>query len=136
MAGLALMAAGSPLAAQGLLHDEIPVVASVYRQPRPAYDPPRLKLGSFLLSPSIEQTLSYDDNIFASGRIRAGDVISTSSEALDFQSQWSRHSLGGRATFAQQVYGDHSSEDANLFGVEGRGRLDVSNSGFLTFSGG
>ena len=36
MAGLALLAAGSPLAAQVLLHDEIPVVASVYRQPRPA----------------------------------------------------------------------------------------------------
>jgi|GEM_PF-6352126 len=138
MAGLVLLAmsAGPPLAAQGIAHDDLPVVAPVYRQPRPAYDPPRFKLGSFLLSPSFQQTLSYDDNIFASDRIRAGDAISTSSEELSLQSQWSRHSLSGRAYFAQQVYSDHSSEDANIFGVEGQGRFDVSNSGFLTFSSG
>ncbi len=62
-------------------------------------------------------------------------MLSTSSEEVSARSQWLRHAVTGRAFFSQEVYHDHSVEDANVFGVEGAGRYDISGDASLDLSG-
>ncbi|HKQ43993.1 MAG TPA: outer membrane beta-barrel protein [Rhizomicrobium sp.] len=125
------VSAQSPVAAQAFSRTGVPSVLPVYRMSRPPYDAPKLELGSFMLAPSVEQSLTGADNIFASDRVRVGDVVSTTSEDLKIQSQWSRHSLNGHVHFSQEFYKDHASEGANMFGAEGGGRFDISNNATL-----
>jgi hypothetical protein len=84
----------------------------------------------------LVQSLAFDDNIYASDRVQVSDFVSTTSEALTAHSQWARDSLAGRAYFAQQVYGTHSIQDANTFGVEAAGRWDISADSFFRLEAG
>ncbi|HKY19220.1 MAG TPA: outer membrane beta-barrel protein [Rhizomicrobium sp.] len=103
-----------------------PAVVPVYQMSRPLYQPPGFEIGSFVLAPSVAQTLTYDDNIYASDRHQAGDLISTTTETLVFRSQWRRHSVNARAFFSQQLFLDHGTENANIYGAETSTRLDIS----------
>jgi hypothetical protein len=72
------------------------------------------------------ENVAYSDNIFASDTAQASDFISTTTAALSFDVDWSRHSLTGRGFYTQQFYVNHSSENASAFGVEASERYAVS----------
>ena len=108
----------------------------VYDQDRPSYDAPAIDAGSFRIDPSAWETLTYDDNIFASDRDRKNDGINTTTEAIQAVSQWSRDSLALKARSDQQRYFAHGFENANLFQIDGTGRLDISGDGFVQIEGG
>jgi hypothetical protein len=80
--------------------------------------------------------LAGDDNIFASDRHQAGDLIFTSGEDLNIQSQWLRD--GARLHFyhSHDVYADHPAENANTYGVEGSFQFDVTEGGALDLDAG
>jgi hypothetical protein len=126
----------SPASAQAMANAAAPSVKPVYRMGRPAYDAPGFEWGSFLLHPSVWEDVAYDDNIFASDLRQASDTISTTSEFLAAASNWSRHSLSGQVYSFQQLYRDHDFENANTYGGETSGRLDISDSAFLRLDGG
>jgi hypothetical protein len=113
-----------------------PATVPVYEIGRPDFDPPGVFLGDFLIHPSATETAAYDSNIFASHRKVVGDFVNTTHEEVAFDSQWSRHRLGGRLYGAQQVYAGHPGEDANTFGAEATGRLDVTGDSFFQLEGG
>lgn len=115
-----------PAAAQDVSTQNQIVAVPVFDLPRPAYSPPGLMLGSFRVAPSASESAEYNDNIFATMTDPVGDYINTTSEDLQVQSQWSRHELDAHLFGSQQVFDAHPSEDANTFGAETIGRLDVT----------
>jgi hypothetical protein len=110
------------------LRARLPTVTPVYHMPRPFYEPTKIELGSFLLSPSVTEMLAGDDNIFANDQHRASDAIFTTNEDATLQSQWLSDSAMLRLDHAYQLYSSHATENANTYGAEGDFRFAVTDS--------
>jgi hypothetical protein len=136
LASLAALAARSPARAEMWPRESTPDTLPVYEMKRPGYDPEGILYRSFLFSPSATEAGKYDDNIFASRRRVESDYVNTTGEELGAASQWSRHSLSGRLFAAQELYALHPGENANTFGADASGRLDITQDSFLRFDGG
>ena len=62
---------------------------------RPDFDPPGVRVGSFLLRPQWAEGLGYDNNVFGSSDGGRGSWLVGTHPSLLVGSDWSRHSLGG-----------------------------------------
>lgn len=113
-----------------------PVVTPVYQMSRPAYDEPSIEIGSFLLSPSFPEMLAGNDNIFASDRHVASDLIFTNSEDLKVASQWLQDSLTAHLYHAHDLYFEHQTENGNTYGMDGSVRLGLTDGGYLQLDAG
>src|SRR5690349_23233631 len=91
-----------------------PAVTPVYQQPRPSYDSPKIALGSFLLAPSFSEILAGDDNIFANDRHQVSDLVVTTGEDLNIQSQWRAGSATLHAYQSHQWYSGHATENGKI----------------------
>src|ERR1700754_4452788 len=111
LVGVMLAIGGRARAAEDALNRP-PLVTPVYQLLRPAYDPPGITLGSFLLSPSLSEELTGNDNIFATGHDTASDLIFTSGEDLKIGSQWRQDSVAAHLYHAHDLYADHPTENA------------------------
>ena len=89
------------------------------------YEPVGGRIGSFLLYPSAEARIEYDDNILALPDGGADDVEVTVRGAARIESQWQRHSLEASAYVQQNFHGRLTSEDAMEGGARVNGRLDI-----------
>jgi hypothetical protein len=100
----------------------------VLERARPDYDPAGARVGSFLLFPSVEFGVGYDDNI---GRANTGETDSytlTVRPELNLQSQWSRHELNV-GIMANTIFHEADSDLDYTDVVTGmEGRLDISSS--------
>jgi len=113
-----------------------PAVTPVYQLPRPSYDPAKIQLGSFLLAPAFTETLAGNDNIFANDRHQVSDLIVTTAEDLTLQSQWLSDNATLHAYHSHQWYTGHVTENANIYGLEGSFRFDVTQDAALDLSAG
>lgn len=89
------------------------------------YEPLGIRAGAFLIFPSIDTGLAYDDNVFATNNDTDDDFIFTLRPEISAESQWSNHSLAV-STFGE--FGFYESEtDSNYqdFGGAVAGTLDV-----------
>lgn len=134
LAAFASGAQATPLS-NGWPNPTLPQTLAVYDMSRPEYAPLGVPLGSFLFFPTASEAAAYDDNIFASDRRVASDLVNTTEEGMAIQSQWSQHSLSGQFFTAQQVYGGHSTEDADTYSGTVSGRYDISGEAFVEFDG-
>ena len=107
----------------------------LYEQPRPDYDATGIDLGSFLFKPSVFESVSYDDDIFASEIHPANDWINTTGEEFDFSSEWSRHFLSVDLQSDQQVYTQHPQESANTYLGTIVGRYELSSDAYIELDG-
>ncbi|WP_296718905.1 outer membrane beta-barrel protein [Erythrobacter sp.] len=89
------------------------------------YEPIGGRIGSFLLYPSAEARIEYDDNILALPGGGEDDVELTVRGAARIESQWQRHSLEANAYIQQNFHARLSSEDAMEGGARINGRLDI-----------
>ncbi|MEQ5787977.1 outer membrane beta-barrel protein [Erythrobacter sp. NFXS35] len=89
------------------------------------YEPVGGRIGSFLLYPSAEARIEYDDNILALPGGGEDDVELTLRGAARLESQWQRHSLEANAYIQQNFHARLSSEDAMEGGARIDGRLDI-----------
>ena len=62
---------------------------------RPDFDPPGVRVGSFLLRPQWTEGIGYDNNVFGSSSGGPGSWMVGSHPSLLIGSDWSRNSLGG-----------------------------------------
>lgn len=117
-----------PAAAQLIRWPDVanPDTKPVYDMARPDYDAPGIILGSFALKPSLSNSISYNDNIFASRIHKADDLVNATAEEFEFTSLWSRHYLDVDLRSDQQFYADHAREDANSYEAQLQGRVDIS----------
>lgn len=95
---------------------------------RPDYDPAGARVGSFLLFPSIELGVGYDDNIGRAANNTTESVGFTVSPELQLRSQWSRHELNLQAQSRSIFYTEDSDLNYTDYGVGMDGRIDVSSS--------
>lgn len=91
-----------------------------------AFEPVGGRIGSFLLFPSAEARIEYDDNILALPTDPEGDVELTVRGAARLESQWLRHSLEASAYVQQNFHGRFTTEDVLEGGGQVRGRLDIT----------
>jgi hypothetical protein len=112
-----------------------PDLKPIYQILRPGYDPTGIDLGGFLLKPMVSETVAYNDNIFASNVHKADDVVSTTSEEMTFESQWSRHFLNIHFRTDEQIYAMHPQEDANTYLANMAGRFEISPTSFVEIDG-
>ncbi|MEQ9142857.1 MAG: outer membrane beta-barrel protein [Parvibaculaceae bacterium] len=95
---------------------------------RPDYDPAGIRVGSFLLFPSVELGVGYDDNVGRSTNNTTDSYELTIAPQLQFQSQWSRHELNFGLAADAIFYEADSDLDYTNYGADIEGRLDISNS--------
>jgi hypothetical protein len=117
-----------PVAAQLIRWPNVenPDLKPVYEMARPDYDAPGIGLDAFLLKPSLSNSVSYNDNIFASDVHKADDIVDTTSEEFEFTSLWPSDYLDIDLRSDQEFYVDHPGEDANSYEAHLEGRLDLS----------
>lgn len=97
-----------------------------FQNPREAaaenYNPPGVRVGSFLLFPTLELDEAYTDNIYASPSQRVGSFIQVVNPGLQLRSQWGQHALN---FFARGSFGFYSADGTQNYqdisaGFDGR----------------
>ena len=99
---------------------------AVALRPRLAYDAAGLDLGSFLVYPSVETKLTYDDNVYDSDVDRRSDENLVISPKIRVQSQWARNSLALTAGADIQRYRALHTQNNNQYSFAADGRFDIS----------
>ena len=101
--------------------------------PHPAenYDPPGIRLGGFMLYPSIELVEMYNDNVFATTNNQVGSLVTVIQPRVELRSNWNNHALNLFALGAFGFYHGASSENYQDFAVGGTGRLDIQRNWYL-----
>jgi hypothetical protein len=100
---------------------------TVITRPRPDYDPLGIRLGSFIVHPSLGLTETYDSNVFATPTRDVGDFYTTENPGVSVASDWNRRSLAFTATGQFKQYATKTSENVNNGATDLRGRYDISN---------
>ena len=95
-------------------------MAGVLQRDRPEYNPRQLRIGGTFWSPSVTTALSYDDNVFASGKAPRSDVVAQIHPELVGASDWGRHSAKLQLDADVYRYKQYSSQDR----VDLTGRFD------------
>lgn len=89
------------------------------------FDPVGVKAGTFVLFPEIETSGAYFSNTFRSIRARS-DVALDVRPSARLVSNWARHALEFRANGLLTYFNEFPSEDDRAYGIEARGRLDIT----------
>jgi hypothetical protein len=113
-----------------------PEGTTVLSRPRPDYDPLGIRLGSFIVHPSIGLTETYDSNVFATQTGAISDFYTTESPGISVASDWNRHSLAFTANGQFKQYVSRTSENVNNATTDMRGRYDISNGQYFIADGG
>ena len=90
-----------------------------------AYTAPGIRLGSFVLRPSLEVTETYDSNVFATNTDPRDDVVTNINPNVSLTSDWANHELRFEADLDQSLYARHDDENATDWRTAVSGRLDV-----------
>lgn len=93
---------------------------------------PGIRMGSFIVNPSAEASVSYDDNVFATKTNRQKDSVTNIDAGVAAVSNWSRHALELYAGGGGLFYADNTSEDRGYFNAGVSGQLDVTRDLYLT----
>ena len=89
------------------------------------YDPVGIKIGSFVFIPEIEIGGLATNNVLSSP-VPNSDIAAEIRSTSRLVSNWSRHALELRGTTFTTFHDDFPSEDDRAWGLEARGRLDIS----------
>lgn len=101
--------------------------ADVMSRPRPEFDARGVRLGSFMLFPSLSAGVAYHDNVFNvnAATPASEDFLFTLTPSLKLNSNWGRHALNFHAESKSYFYQDFSSEDRTDWKVGGDARIDI-----------
>ena len=93
---------------------------------RPEVETTGARVGALLISPSFGIEADANDNVFARGDVKRGDVAVAFLPALAVRTQWSRHALSLNADGAIKRLARRTREDNEPGGARLDGRLDIS----------
>ncbi|MFO0388997.1 MAG: outer membrane beta-barrel protein [Alphaproteobacteria bacterium] len=124
--GLGFTAAG--IAAQSLVPDDV----LLFRK-RAISDtlPQGIRLGGLMVSPGIEVSSTYDDNIFRTTTGEKSDLITSVKPAIGIQSNWDRHALFFGAEGEFGFYKNYTSENFEDYGVMLSGQYDITDDTYV-----
>jgi hypothetical protein len=123
-ATLLLLCAVGDAVAQGRVEDDVRGI-TVLNRPRPEYDPPGVRVGSFTIRGGAGLDQGYNDNVLYSAQDKQGDMFSLMRADGRIESNWSRHGLGANAAVQRLQYYDLSDQSFTNFQVGLNGRYDL-----------
>lgn len=99
---------------------------AVAQQTPPAFDPQGVRVGGFIVSPSIELSEEYNDNVLTADDGELDSFITRIAPELMVRSDFSRHAVSLEAGAEAALF--HSSSDDNYldYFTRFRGRADVT----------
>ena len=106
----------------------IPRGETVRSRARPELDPLGIHLGSFYFYPSVTNSITYDDNVFATDGGEKSDFIYRLSPSMHVQSDWNNHSLSVSSGGDFGFYFDETGENYRDAFAAASGRIDVRSS--------
>lgn len=92
---------------------------------QPGYESVGVRSGPWMFHPSITGGLRYDNNVFASGADKRGDLSATVKPALDISSLWERHGIDLQGSVTSTNYRRYSQLDQTDANLRLRGRVDL-----------
>lgn len=94
-------------------------------RPRPDYDPLGVKMGGFLVYPSLGVAGTYDTNVFATQSGTKSDFFLSATPGLSIKSDWNQDAVQLNVNGLIRRYASLSTEDTNNFSAEFLGRYDI-----------
>jgi len=102
-----------------------PTAQTVLERARPDHDPLGVRVGSFLIFPSMDVGGQFNSNIFNTESNRKADLIWIASPSLRLNSTWSNHMLNVFARGNFGFYTSNSRENYQDFAVGVESRVDI-----------
>lgn len=91
----------------------------------PGYEQIGIRAGPWMIKPSVTGGVSYDNNVFATGADKQGDLAATIKSSLGVQSLWERHGIDILGDVRSTHYRRFSQLDQTDASLRVRGRLDL-----------
>lgn len=85
-----------------------------------------IRMGSFIVAPTIEVEQRFDDNIFIEAQGKDSDTITRVNPEVEVRSDWNRHSLSFDAGIDADFYWENSSDNSIDFNVGTKGEIDIT----------
>lgn len=104
----------------------VPRGQTVRTRPRPELDALGLHMGSFFFFPSLTNSITYNDNVFATDNDETSDFIYNLSPQMSLQSDWNNHSLTVTSGANLGFYFDESDYNYQDAFARAAGRVDVT----------
>lgn len=119
----------NPLGRNTVIDPRTGEVISYARQPQPetdAYLPTGLRLGSFIVTPTVDSVLGYDSNSRRVNTAIQGSAFNQTYGEISAKSDWARHELTARIRGTYSAY--FSTPDVNRpeLAAVANGRIDVA----------
>ncbi len=111
-------------------------LVSIMQAPRPDYDAKGVRLGAFILNPSLDVMENFSSNVYATTFDNKSDFYTVVSPLVSIQSGWDRNSLGASVGGDVTRYTRYDSEDVDNFSASVNGRLDIVDGMYANASGG
>ena len=92
---------------------------------QPGYEPVGVRVGSWMLDPSLTTGAFYDSNVFSSNIMKRGDVALRVHPALFARTLWERHEVQLQADVWSDFYRNNPGLDQTNASIRERGRIDV-----------
>jgi hypothetical protein len=89
------------------------------------YQPTGIRVGSFIVLPEIEFGLSWFSNVFTTPEARS-DTVYDVRPSIRAVSNWRRHAAEFRATGTFSSFQKYDTENARIYTLEARARVDVT----------
>lgn len=118
-AAASLVVMGQPGAAEDLRGQ------GVAQRTYPQYEPQGVRVGTFVLRPSLAVSETYDSNIFARETNKVDDAVTTINPHVRLESDWANHALSVDADLEQILHVNETGEDRTNWSISAAGRVDV-----------
>lgn len=85
-----------------------------------------IRMGSFIIAPTITVDQRFDDNIFIVSQGKDTDAITQVAPSVEARSDWNRHSLTFRTGLAADFHWKNSDDNSLNANVGASGRIDIT----------
>lgn len=99
---------------------------SIKTRLNPAYDPNGARLGNFVLSPTITNSLQFTDNVYATEVNKVHDFIYEIKPGVSIKSDFVRHEITADFSAERGLYRDITDENYTDYSAKFGGRLDIT----------
>lgn len=105
---------------------------TVATRQHPEFDPPGIRMGGFILYPSVTLDEVFDSNIYATQGHDTSDLITVLQPKLELKSNWNVHQLNLHASGDIDWYAQHSRENYANYDIGADGRLEVYHDAWIS----
>lgn len=106
---------------------------SLSTRQNPAYDPQGIRVGDFIFSTALTNSVQYNDNVYATELNAQHDLIYSVSPTLGVRSDFVRHAIGANVFLERGIYRRFTSENYDDYGAGVNGRFDLTGQTAIPF---